>query len=272
MKPMLGLLLAGCALLGGDGAAGLRRVADLDLTGTANPAGLELQGALSLRRGWSGDDPYAPATYLQGGLLGLATPGYAAAGAFGEWQPVPFFQLHVQGSRYQYFGGTDLVSLPGPDRPYGTADLDRSPKAAGSSRNAQVQPVLQVQAGPVVLRHQATLSWFRFSGAGPWFYEPENDLLLARSDRVQDSLSQLAWEFKPAWGAVLAGPSLQTTRGREAGLFRRRVGLAGSWQAGSDWGRAGRPRACLNVARDQADRNRAGQVFVLVGIGTTWLP
>ena len=64
---------------------------------------------------------------------------------------------------------------------------------------------------------------------------------------------------------------MQTTRGKEAGLFRRRVGLAGSWQAAEEWGKAGRPRAFLNVARDQADRNREGQVFLAVGIGTTWL-
>jgi hypothetical protein len=273
MKPTYGLLLAGCALLGGDGAAGLRRVADLDLVATANPAGAELLGALSLRRGWSGGDPYAPDTYLQGGVLALATPDYAAAGAFAEWQPFPFLQLHVQGGRYQYFGGGDLISLPAPDAPYGTGDLDRRKDSAraGSARNLQAQPVLQAQAGPVVLRHQATFSWFRFSGGGPWFYEPENDLLLARSDRVEDNLTQVFWEFKPTWGTVLAGPAVQTTRGKEAGLFRRRVGLAGSWQAAGEWGKAGRPRAFLNLARDQADRNREGQVFLAVGIGTTWL-
>jgi hypothetical protein len=67
------------------------------------------------------------------------------------------------------------------------------------------------------------------------------------------------------------GPVYQTTRTREAGLYRQRLGLAWSWQAGSDQGRAGRPNAFFLAAKDLKDPNRTGQIYLALGIGTTWL-
>ena len=253
---------------------GLQAVFDATLVGCANPAGLQAEATGSLRLPFSGAAPEAPDSYLQAGLTALASPGFAAGGVFGEWQPAPWLTLHVQENRFRYFGAYGaLLSLPGPAAPYGSADLDRlkGQEEAGSASQFQCQPTLQAQLGPVVFRDQATLSWFSFQGRGPWFYEPENDLLLGRNDRIQDNLAQVLLESRSGSGTVYAGPSYQTTRTRTTGLVRRRLGLAGSWQAASDWGRAGRPNAFCNVARDLQDPNRTGQMFVALGIGTTWV-
>ena len=252
----------------------LQVVTDATLVGSANPAGVQAELSGSLRLPFSGSDPEAPDSYLQAGLATQATPAYAGAGVFGEWQPAPWLSLHVQESRFHYFGASGaLLSFSGPGAGYGTADLDRlkGQEEAGSSNQFQCQPTLQAQVGPVVFRDEATVTWFRFQGRGPWFYEPDNDLLLHRSDRVQDNVAQVLLESRTDSGLVYAGPSYQTTRSREAGLCRRRLGLAGSWLAESDWGMAGRPNAFAFAGRDLKDPNRTGQIYVALGIGTTWV-
>jgi hypothetical protein len=237
-----------------------------------HPDGVQLAGAFSLRRGWRGP-VQDPESYLQMGAAGLVNPAYVSAGLFLEAQPAAWLNLHLQGDQTRYLGtSSGLLSFASPTDDFGDAAQDRrkGQEETGSGRRlwAQVTPALQV--GPIVLRHQAILGWYRFAGRGPWFYELENDLLLKDGDRVYDGQSQVLWAFTCPQVKAYAGGVLQVTRGRDAGLYRRRVGVTVSAEAKDSWGAWGRPRGGVVVGHVLEDRNRKGEAYAQLSVGTSW--
>jgi hypothetical protein len=247
-------------------------VADLDGFAVVAPDGVQATGALGLRRTLAGD-PREPDAYLQAGALGSLTLAYGTAGAYLEVQPAPFLVLRAERSATRYFGRWGaLLFFPSSASPFGDAEMKalkgREEAAWGSRWTLQATP--QARLGPLVFRHQLTFAWWRFSGRGPWFYEYENDTLLRDGDRTRDHQTFLSWESRLGAFRTYVGPTWQQTRAMEAGLLRKRWGLALAFEAARPGARWGLPRGGLILGRNQEDRNRKGDLYLALNLGTTF--
>lgn len=262
------LLAAGLAAQAGE----WRPVLESDLGGCVRPDGIQLSGAASLQRNWGGS-PQAPDAYVQAGAFGGITPAYGHGGLFVEAQPAPFLVLRAEAEAYRFLGtSASLLSFARPTDPFGARDLEarKGQEATGQGRRLRLQATPQIQVGPLVARYQASAAFWRIDGPGPWFYEQECDTLLRDGDRTFDQTLFLGWAFEVAGGSLYAGPMAQDTRTREAGLGRRRVGLALTWEAGSAQGRWGRVRTAMAAGRNTSDRNRGGELWAQGSLGTSW--
>lgn len=262
------LLLTPLAAPAGD----WRRVLEADLGGYVRPEGLQFSAAASLQRDWGGT-PGAPSAYLQSGLLTGLTPAYGFGGLFLEVQPAPVLVLRAEAQGYRFFGDSaSLLSFARPTDPFGRQDLlaRRGQEETGQGRRLRLQATPQGQVGQVVARYQASAAWWRFEGRGPWFFEQEYDTLLRDGDRTFDQLLFVGWAFEVSGLSLFAGPMAQDTRAREAGLVRRRLGLALSWESGDARGRWGRVRGGVAVGRNTSDRNRGGETWGQGSLGTAW--
>lgn len=245
---------------------------DLDLNGCVAPNGLQTNVAWSHRRLGSGE-ARDPGTYVQAGAVLAANAAYAYGGLWTELQPAPFFLARLEADAFRHFGANGaLLSFARAGEPYGDEVLEsrQGDEETGTGSRLLLQGTPQVRLGTIVFRHQATFTWWRFKGRGPWFYEYENDTLLRDGDRILDQLTSVAWEFVGARGRAYLGPVFQTTRTREGSLARNRIGLALAWEESVPRGRWGTWRAALVAGRNQEDPNRRGKWYALVSFGTTW--
>jgi hypothetical protein len=243
---------------------------DLDLNGAVAPDGLQVAGAYGWRRTLAGPAT-DPAAYLQAGALASVTPAYGNAGMFVEWQPAPFLVLRVEQAAIRNFGQWgSLLSFESSAAPFGDGAIKArkgtEERAWGARTLLQMTP--QVQVGQVVLRHRATLGWWRLGGRGPWLFEYENDLLLQPRDRTRDFQTFALWASALAAGKLYSGGTWQVTQGLGGHLRRRRLGLTAAFEGNA--GRWGSPRAGLIVGRNQEDRNRQGSIYAVASVGTSF--
>lgn len=274
------VLFAGCCLAAGvrpvqseaqtSGLPG-KNVFHADLAGRANPAGVIL--ITGFYRKWSGplDRTYGiPASHRQCGVMLGLSPAGAQGSLYGEWKPALFMQARLQYDQYRYFGANgSLLSFPAASAPFGRDELKalKGEEKGGWGRRIILQPVFTAKAGRVIIRNATDLAYYRFDGAGPYFYESEYDTLLKDGDTVADNTTAFLLDAGSGAAALLAGPFYQITHAGRADITRQRLGIQGYWSPAGKKGPFSALRAYGRLGLNLQDRNRDGQLFFTAGMG-----
>jgi hypothetical protein len=251
----------------------VQSVIQADLAGEVNPEGvmLSVQGY----RRWIREmdkQLQAPASYVQTGFGIGTTPAYALATLHVEWQPVIFANVRLQYGLFRYYGvNSALLSFPSADSRFGEKEVDalEGREQAGYGTWLMVRPTLYAKAGPVLIINQTDLSYFHFTGQGPYFLEWTYETLLKDGDHVlQNQTRFLAEAWKgPGAAQLLVGPYYETTHAGASRLTRNRVGGIVFWVPVDAFGFAKRPRLYAQLADYLHDRNREGEWYFALGAG-----
>jgi hypothetical protein len=269
-------LAAALPSLGDESAAGLeaaRTTVTADLYGRAAPSGaMLLVGALRRWDESDGDSLLLRGRYVQVGAAVGSNPAYAQGGVFGEWVPLAPLQLRAQYDAFAFFGAHGaLLRFPSASARFGSSEIAALSGAEerGVGHRLMATPTLRARVGPVLLRNQTDLAWYRLSGRDGWYYESEYDTLLASSDFViSNRLAALVPLWQGAGDAVLlAGPAYEATHARKADITRRRVEGVVFWSPAERLRALARPRLLAVFGVNLEDRNRKGEAFAVAGAG-----
>ena len=125
------------------------------------------------------------------------------------------------------------------------------------------------KVGPVIIRNNTDLAYYRFGGRGPYFYEWEYDTLLKDGDFLINNITAFLVE---AWKGVgskilLVGPFYQITHAADADITRQRAGLQLFWSPAESIWAFSKPRIYGQLGVNLQDRNRENQMFLEMGLG-----
>lgn len=259
------------------GASAVETVLHADLVGALNPDGAMVTFG-GYRRWIHGFHPVhaLPSSYLQaGGMLGI-NPAYTQVSLYGEWMPAIFAQLRLQYDLYGYFGSNGaLLSFPSKDARFGDDEIDalKGQEESGLGHRILFQPTLRAKLGPVYLRNQTDVAYYRFDARGPYFFEREYDTLLKDGDLLLANRTHALLELWKGSGdsqVLLAGPFYDVTHALDAALTRQRVGAAVYWVPKERVWALSRPRFYAEAGYNLHDRNRGHEFFAVFGVGVDY--
>lgn len=209
--------------------------------------------------------------YWEAGAGLAATPAYLQPSVHVDWMPAPFVLLRFEYDFYQFLGANNgLLSFPSATSPFGDdARKARHDEEAATAHRLFFQPTLRARVGPVILRNQMDLAYYRFSGRGPYVLELEYDTLLKDGDVLVSNRTEVFFEL---WKGerttrLLAGPYYEVTHAGDADLTRQRLGLQGLWVPVASLGPFARPRVYAQGGINLEDPNRRHQPYLLIGVG-----
>ena len=150
----------------------------------ANPTGLETRARFGLqKRLYRSEAKLSENNFGFAGAFAKLNPAGAFLALGGELQPLSILNLRAAAEVQRYFGAFGVLqSFPSANAIYSDAALD---DLAGTARGAsalrvQLQPTLQVRAGPIALRAQLQLDYWDLAlrAGDVAAYEPTLDTLL----------------------------------------------------------------------------------------------
>jgi hypothetical protein len=254
---------------------GLRRLAAVDVQGAYNPLGIQVLGSLVLRNVYEVDQKRnIEWAYLQAGLGILLNPAYAQVSVHMEWAPAAFLTLRFDTALFGYFGV--LGALRQFDSFPEKSDVDRNASSlpghdrTGFAYRVMLQPTLALQQGWFIFRNQCNIAMYRFVGRGAYFYEYENDTVMAPTELL---IYNQLWVLAQVWKAkrdatLMIGALYDVTYTAVTDLRRQRVGGLFLWQPKDPWGPLDRLRIYVMAGVILEDRNRKYEPFVAGGFGT----
>lgn len=254
---------------------GMRRFASVDLQGAYNPLGIQVIGSLVQRYVYDVDETRGIEwAYMQAGLNAGISPAIAQAGIHMEWAPAAVFTMRLQTDLIGYFGV--LGALRQFDERPANFDVDQKADSLpghdriGVAFRVMLQPTLALKVNRFILRSQCNLAMYRFVGRGRYFYEYENDTLMAPTELLVFSQTFLlveAWKAKR--NAVLyVGALYDVTYTAKAEVRRQRTGAVVMWQPKDPWGPLDRLRIYVMGGVILEDQNHRHEPFLAGGIGT----
>lgn len=257
----------------GRGSDTTRTSATADLYGRAGPSGATLVvGALRRWTRSDGDSPLLHGRYLELGAAVGSSPAYAQGGVFGEWVPLAPFQLRARYDAFGFYGAYGvLLRFPSASSRFGSREISAlsGSEERGIGHRLMATPILRVRVGSLLLRNETDLAWYRLAARDGWYYEPQNDTLLAARDFVvTNRLAALAELWHGDGDAILlAGPAYEVTHAGKADITRQRAEGVVFWSPAERLGSFTRPRLAGIFGVNLEDRNRKGDAFVAAGVG-----
>ena len=191
------------------GAAAPAREVRHQLGAAVNNAGLQAVTELAWR--WpsgASAHPLRRGAHTAVGVVHVLTPSMDRVGGWLQWAPLSILSVRAGVEPAVYFGTFHSVqTFPGYDAPF---DADtRSTGAAGRRAvglRSYVSPAIQARIGPVAFRTTADVEWWRVGLAGPRYYEPARDTLLAtRGDALLNMTSVAMYQHERPGGGTSAG-------------------------------------------------------------------
>ncbi|HPS93154.1 MAG TPA: hypothetical protein PK600_01655 [Deltaproteobacteria bacterium] len=260
-----------------DGAAArpspVQNTLTADLAGSRNPDGVML--TIGWFRKWIQeiDEHGLPSRYVQAGANMGVSPAYAKGAVYAEWGPVVFATVRLEYDLYSFFGtNSGLLSFPDARSKFGWHELKNleGEEETGTGQRILVQPTLYAMAGPVIVMNQTDLTYYRFNGRGPYFLDWEYEMLIQDGDSAFANRTQF---LIPAWkgegqAVLYTGPYYEITHARDADLTRQRIGWFEYWVPADRLLCMNRPRIYSMAAFNIQDRNRQGEIYLAMGVGT----
>jgi hypothetical protein len=243
-----------------------------NLVGRINPQGGGFQGSFRYRNVYGYSEKYdMESAYWQTSFGVGISPAAVLASLHAEWMPWLFLTMRVQYDYYAYLGVNNaLLSFKSPDAHYGDSVLkDRDDEERASGHHFIFQPSLQGKIGKIVFRNQTDLSYYRFSGRGPYYWEPAYDTLLKDGDFLIANRTFILYEIykKSHSETLLAGPYYEVTRAGAAQITLQKVGAALYWTPADSLWHLNNPKLVTVAGYHFQDPNRQGSLFLLMGVG-----
>lgn len=204
----------------------------LQLAGAVNNAGLQHAVEVSWR--WptgASSRPLRAGAHRAVGLVNVLTPSTNRLGAWVQWAPLSVASIRLGAEPTVYFGTFHSVqTFSGYDAPFDVDTRKARGGRAASGLRAYATPVLQVRVRAIAIRSSAELEWWRVGIAGPVYYEPARDTLLAARGDTLVNMSNAATflRTRPDGRSSSAGVLHQLTRVFDAPQNRiQRLGVVG---------------------------------------------
>jgi len=242
------------------------------LLGRINPQAGGFQGSIRYRNVYKYSDEYKmDSAYWQTSFGVGISPAVISASVHAEWMPWLFLTMRVQYDYYAYLGANNaLLSFKSPDADYGNSVLkDRDDEESASGHHFLFQPSLQGKIGKIVFRNQTDLSYYRFSGRGPYFWEPAYDTLLKDGDFLFANRMFVLYEIykKSPSETLLAGPYYEVTRADDAHITQQKIGAAVYWTPADSLWLLKNPKLVMVTGYHLQDPNREDSLFLMLGAG-----
>lgn len=243
------------------------------LAASVNNAGLQQSVEWSWRRPlFSSTHALLAEAHVSAGASAAITPASLRGGIWVEIAPVSFFVLRAGFDPSHYFGTFDAITSF--DRRDAAFD-DDSRKARASARAGRtlkyfLSPTLRARAGHVAGQVSLDVERWSSSAAGPYFYEPTRDTLLAAAgDRALSASTVLLYEHSlDGGGSLSVGPVHSLMRVHGVSLNQvQRVGAIGIHQARATHFGLVAPRTTVVVTRYLNDASKRGQWSAAVAVG-----
>jgi len=272
---ILGLMVTGQAMA--QTVAPPETVKDVrgQLGASINNAGLQQSLEWTWRRGINtSTNPLLSEAHIAAGGSAAGTPASLRGGAWVEIAPVSFFVLRAGVDPSQYFGNFDSVTSF--DSRVDAFDSDarkaRANAKAGRTTKFYLSPTLQLRVGHVAGQSSLDVEHWSSTAAGPFFYEPTRDTLLAVSgDHLATLSTVVLYEHEQRSGGKLSiGPmhSLMRVHSSTANHVQKAGVVMIQQMSGHHFGLTA-PRATVAVARYLDDSSKQGQWSAAVAIGFT---
>src|SRR6188768_131865 len=186
---------------------GTRIVATADTAFRMAPLGAALVTGVYVRQTY-GVDPSGryESSYLQGGAGVMVTPASIEPQLHAEYVPAPYLVLRAELGGVRYFGANyGLLSFDDANAAFRDSELSaRRGDAHGAwAMKGSFSLTPRLKLGPVHLHNKLRITAFHFDDHGPYVYEAENDTLLATTDVVLSSRTDVLAE-------VFGGPGART--------------------------------------------------------------
>lgn len=216
-----------------------RRELRTTLAVLSNPVGVQDVSELSWR--W---DLFASKSALLSdahvavGVASDLTPAYARGGPFVELSPLSILDLRLGAEPVYYFGSFGhAASYPSLDSDFSRAarEARKDTAASGWGSRVYLAPTLKAKAGPWIGVVSAELERWDVDVAGPFFYEPLRDTLLAaHGATLWRGAALLLHERRLGQGRKwVAGVAYHSTRVSDASQNRiGKLGVVGVWVLG----------------------------------------
>jgi hypothetical protein len=182
------------------------------LGASINNAGLQQSFDLSASRALlASKNPWLAGAHIAAGGSLAATPAGVRGGAWAEFAPLSVYSIRAGAEPGQYFG--TFHSLTSFDAREDAFDPDsrkaRDSASSGRTTKLYVTHMLQLRAGHVVARATFNQERWSSSAAGPFYYEPTRDTLLAAGrDHIASMTSVLLYQKALAGGGqFMFGPT-----------------------------------------------------------------
>lgn len=243
-----------------------------NLVGRINPQAGGFQGCIRYRNVYGYSEKYdMESAYWQTSFGVGISPAVMQASLHAEWMPWLFLTMRVQYDYYEYLGVNNaLLSFNSPNAPYGDSSLnDRHDEEKASANRFIFQPSLQGKVGGIVFRNQTDLAYYRFSGRGPYYWEPAYDTLLKDGDFLIANRTFVLYEIykKSHKETLLVGPYYEVTRANESQITQQKVGAALYWTPADSLWHLTSPKLVMVTGYHLQDPNRQGSLFVMIGAG-----
>lgn len=244
-----------------------------DFIGTVNPDGVVIYFGGRYRNTYKENRQYnVGSAYLEGGINAGITPAYGQIGVNLEWMPVLFLKLNTRYDLFSFFGDFgSLLSFDSPDARFGPQQIDglSGKEETASAQRFMLRPTLQAKVGRFYISNQTDLSYYRFNGDGPYFFEQENDVLLMDKDELLSNKTYILYEVRKGRGesVLMGGPFYEFTRANDANIIRRRLGGVIFWIPEKPVSSIKEPHIFTQISVNLRDRNRKDEVFFVAGFG-----
>jgi hypothetical protein len=243
------------------------------LGASINNAGLQQSFDLSVtRRLTTSKNPWLSEAHVAAGGFLAATPAGVRGGGWVEYAPVSVMAIRAGLEPAQYFG--TFHSLTSFDTRLEAFDPDarkaRASAASGHTMKMFVSPTLQFRAGHLAARSTLNIERWSSSAAGPLFYEPTRDTLLAvgGDDLASISTVVLYQHSLKGGGQLMFGPMHSIMRVRRSQLNQvQKVGLVAVREMSSNHFGLIRPSLSAQAAYYVDDPNKQGQWSGAMAVG-----
>jgi hypothetical protein len=204
-------------------------------------------------------------------VVSVTTPALGRLGGWVEVAPVSVLTVRAGLEPAAYFGTFNaLKSFGAYSEPFDNESKDAKERKAGTGMRSYLAPSVQGRAGPVVARVSAEFEHWRSSAAGPVFYEPTRDTLLASGGAwLLNSASAVMYQRDDCEGGFLsAGVIHHMTRVFDApGNQAQRLGVLAIREFGTPRLRVPRLRLTATVWRYLDDPSKQEQWGAAAAIG-----
>ncbi len=256
---------------GSGGKTGTSWSEDVDIVGTFNPLGLEASAGYSYTNAYRYDEHYdaVSASWTAGPEIAL-TPSFLRPSLSFEWMPFLFLTTRFEYDGYYYLGANGgMLSFSSAADAFGDRELRARKGTEDSGRGSRLllQPTVQLRIGDIVLRNQSDIARYRFPGSGPFFHEQEYDTLLKDGGLLFANRTQVLKEKTSGGDTLLFGPYFELVHAAVSDIVRRQIGILLYSERSRSTASADESHYFLQIGYNLRDRNREGEIFILIGTG-----
>ena len=214
--------------------------------------------------------PLVKDAHLSSGVTGALTPALGRIGAWFQFAPLSILEFRAGFDHSSYFGTfNSLQSFDSYTEPFDNDARDaRASGRAGTAKRLYFAPTIKLKFRSVVVASTTELEGWWSDAAGPYFYEPTRDTLLAsQGDGLLTVSSVIIYRRPLAAGSFSVGAIHQAVEAPVSENNIDKYGVIGIREFGGRRFRLPNARVTGVIARYSADPHKRGEWTAALAVG-----